>query len=51
MNCYDSEIWRPSNFDSQQRCNNKCYFVLTVSVDTQLFMNTNLNSLTLTSVK
>ena len=35
MNCYDSEICRPSNFDSQQRYGNKYY--LAVSIDKQLF--------------
>ena len=28
INRYDSEIYRPSNFDSQQRYGNKYYFIL-----------------------
>ena len=28
MDYYDSEFWRPSNFDSQQRYGNKYYFIL-----------------------
>ena len=35
MNCYDSEIWGPSNFVSQQR--RLLHFVLAVSIDKQLF--------------
>ena len=34
MNCYDSKIWRPYKFDSQQR--GLLHFVLAVSIDKQL---------------
>ena len=37
MNCYDSEIWRLSSFDSQQKYGKKYYFVLVGSIDKQLF--------------
>ena len=36
MNCYDNEIWRPSNFESQQ--GRLFHFVLlALSIDKQLF--------------
>ena len=35
INCYDSKIWRPSNFDSRQRI--LFHFVLALSIDKQLF--------------
>ena len=35
MNCYDGQIWRSSNFDSQQR--RLFHLVLAVSIDKELF--------------